>query len=74
LLSGFFHLCRKAQHHLRGTRNIISSEARKSLPLAARMNDVALYANDVMLLINEVALAQTDTEPKIRPPKFPICS
>jgi hypothetical protein len=28
------------QHHLRGTRNIISSEARTSLPLEAQMNDV----------------------------------
>ena len=51
---GFFHLCRKAQHRLRGTRNIISSEARTSLPLAAQMNDVALRANDV--LRNDVGL------------------
>ena len=46
--------------------NIISSEARTSLPLAAQMNEVALRANDV--LRNEVGLrpmmlrfAQTDT-------------
>ena len=61
---GFFHLCRKAQHRLRGTRNIISSEARTSLPLAAQMNEVEALpqmmlqqvANDVMLRINDVAL------------------
>jgi len=39
----------QAQHHLRGTRNIILSVARTSLPLrAAQMNDVALRANDVL--------------------------
>ena len=61
---GFFHLCRKAQHHLRDTRNIISSEARTSLPPAAQMNEVEALpqmmlqqvANDVMLRINDVAL------------------
>ena len=54
----------QAQHHLRGTRNIISSEARTSLQPAAQMNEVEALpqmmlqqvANDVMLRINDVAL------------------
>ena len=48
---------------MRGTRNIISSEARTSLPHAAQMNDVEALpqmklpsANDVMICINDVAL------------------
>ena len=52
---GFFHLCRKAQHHLRATHatsfepwlNFIAARA-------AQMNDVALRANDV--LRNDVGL------------------
>ena len=58
----FFICVRRTQHHLRGTRNIISSKARTSLPpRAAQMNEVALRANDVlrndvMLRINDVAL------------------
>ena len=50
-----FSFVPQAQHHLRGTRNIISSKARTSLPpRAAQMNEVALRANDV--LRNEVGL------------------
>ena len=62
-----FSFVPQAQLHLRGTRNIISSEARTSLPpRAAQMNDVALCANDmlrndVMLRINEVALRANGT-------------
>jgi hypothetical protein len=52
---------------LRGTRNIISSEARTSLPLAAQMNDVAPLvqmklpsANDVGVRPTMLRFAQTE--------------
>ena len=55
---------------LRGTRNIISSEARTSLPPEAQMNDVALCANDVlrnevMLRINDVAIRANGVKPVV---------
>ena len=59
---GVFSFVPQAQHRLRGTRNIISSEARTSLPpYAAQMNDVALRANDV--LRNDVVTVCKQTTP-----------
>ena len=54
---------------MRGTRNIISSEARTSLPLAAQMNDVEALpqmnlpsANDVSLRPMKLRFAQTELD------------
>ena len=60
----------QAQHHLRGTRNIISNGARTSLFIfgtnercyGVAVNEVALRANDVMLRINDVALCANEAE------------
>ena len=43
---------------MRGTRNIISSEARTSLPLAAQMNDVEALPQMKLPLANDVGLRQ----------------
>ena len=50
---GFF-ICAAGTTSFARKGNIISSEARTSLPLAAQMNEVALRANDV--LCNDVGL------------------
>ena len=62
-----FSFVPQAQHHLRGTRNIISSKARTSLPHAAQMNDVEALpqmklpsANDVCLRPMMLRFAQTE--------------
>ena len=60
---GFF-ICAAGTTSFARKGNIISSEARTSLPLAAQMNEVEALpqmmlqqvANDVMLRINDVAL------------------
>ena len=60
---------------MRDTRNIISSEARTSLPPTAQMNDVEALpqmklpsANEVMLRINDVALRANGIKP------FALCA
>ena len=60
MLSGFFHLCRKAQHrltegqhHFERSENIIVRLRHKTM-LRQVANDV--LRNDVMLRINDVAL------------------
>jgi hypothetical protein len=49
----------QAQHHLRGTRNIISSKARTSLPLAAQMNDVEALPQMKLPSANNVGFRPT---------------
>ena len=61
MLSEFFHLCRKAQHHLTEGQHHFERIEIIIVRLRTQMNEVALRANDVlrndvMLRINDVAL------------------
>ena len=66
-----FFICAAGTTSFARKGNIISSEARTSLPLAAQMNEVEALpqmmlqqvANDVMLRINDVALRANGISP-----------